>query len=229
MSIERLKERESVRKNILKQASLNEELMYKSKPTFEAFRDTLYSSGARFQLLKSGLTNRIKQSTNNIEKVSGMSIKNGFVRILQVADVKQRPYTLKHFLNNPEFMNFVELDVDRESIYHNYVNDNFERSAIEIPVQYPGLLQQQQQAQRRRAPSVPGGWFRLLQGQQSPERHERRFGGQLRLGHIRTQEELESINRSLTTSQSQSSVSGGWTSANGHGFGSTVAQGQVRP
>lgn len=84
MSIERLKERESVRKNIMKQASLNEELIYKSRPTFEAFKDTLYSGSARFQLLKSGLTNRIKQSTTNIEKVSGMSIKNGFVRILQV-------------------------------------------------------------------------------------------------------------------------------------------------
>lgn len=83
MSIERLKERESVRKNINKQTSLNEDLMYKTRPTLEAFRDTLYSGGARLQLLKSGLTNRIKQSTTNIEKVSGMSIKNGFVRILQ--------------------------------------------------------------------------------------------------------------------------------------------------
>ncbi|KAJ8675386.1 hypothetical protein QAD02_011172, partial [Eretmocerus hayati] len=91
MSIERLKERESVRKNIMKQASLNEELMYKSRPTFEAFKDTLYSGSARFQLLKSGLTNRIKQSTNNIEKVSGMSIKNGFVRILQIAFPRNPP------------------------------------------------------------------------------------------------------------------------------------------
>lgn len=86
MSIERLKERESVRRNIMKQASLNEELIYKNRPAFEAFKDSFYSGSAtkRFQLLKSGLTNRIKQSTTNIEKVSGMSIKNGFVRILQV-------------------------------------------------------------------------------------------------------------------------------------------------
>lgn len=87
MSIERLAERESVRRNIMKQASLNEELIYKSKPTLEAWRDSFYSASAskRFQLIKSGLTNRIRQSTNNIEKVSGMAIKNGFVRILQVS------------------------------------------------------------------------------------------------------------------------------------------------
>ena len=86
MSIERLKERESVRRNIMKQASLNEELMYKSRPTLEALRDSFYSVSAtrRFQLLKNGLTSRIKQSTTNIEKVSGTAIKNGFVRILQV-------------------------------------------------------------------------------------------------------------------------------------------------
>ncbi|XP_023245708.1 uncharacterized protein LOC106641239 [Copidosoma floridanum] len=70
MSTERLRERESVRRNIMKQASLNEEFLYRS-------------ATKRFQLLKSGLTNRIRQSTNNIEKVSGMAIKNGFVRILQ--------------------------------------------------------------------------------------------------------------------------------------------------
>jgi hypothetical protein len=86
MSIERLKERESTRRNITKQASLNEELIYKERPTFESFKDSLYSVSAtkRFQLLKNGLTSRIRQSTTNIEKVSGISIKNGFVRILQV-------------------------------------------------------------------------------------------------------------------------------------------------
>lgn len=84
MSIDRLKEKEKVRRNIMKQASLNEEIICKRK-AFEAFKDSLYSGNAtkRFQLLKSGLTNRIKQSTTNIEKVSGMSIKNGFVKMLQ--------------------------------------------------------------------------------------------------------------------------------------------------
>ncbi|XP_015432747.1 PREDICTED: uncharacterized protein LOC107188876 [Dufourea novaeangliae] len=82
MSAERLEEKERVRRNIMKQASLNEDLMYKGN-TFEALRESLYSGNAtrRFQLLKSGLTNKIKQSTN-IE-VSGISIKNGFVKILQ--------------------------------------------------------------------------------------------------------------------------------------------------
>ncbi|XP_046487367.1 uncharacterized protein fid [Neodiprion pinetum] len=84
MSIDRLKEKEKVRRNIMKQASLNEEIICNRK-AFEAFKDSLYSTNAtkRFQLLKSGLTNRIKQSTTNIEKVSGMSIKNGFVKMLQ--------------------------------------------------------------------------------------------------------------------------------------------------
>ncbi|XP_031826833.1 class I SAM-dependent methyltransferase fire dancer [Nomia melanderi] len=82
MSTDRLEEKERVRRNIMKQASLNEDLMYKAT-TFEALRESLYSGNAtrRFQLLKSGLTNKIKQSTN-IE-VSGISIKNGFVKILQ--------------------------------------------------------------------------------------------------------------------------------------------------
>ncbi|XP_012250628.2 uncharacterized protein LOC105682942 isoform X2 [Athalia rosae] len=84
MSADRLKEKEKIRRNIMKQASLNEEIICKRK-AFEAFKDSLYSGNAtkRFQLLKSGLTNRIKQSTTNIEKVSGMSIKNGFVKMLQ--------------------------------------------------------------------------------------------------------------------------------------------------
>ena len=85
MSIERLEEKERLRRHITRQSSLNEDLLYKRK-AFEMFRESFYSGNAlkRFQLLKSGLTNKIKQSTTNIEKVSGMSIKNGFVRILQV-------------------------------------------------------------------------------------------------------------------------------------------------
>ncbi|XP_051159468.1 uncharacterized protein LOC127280492 isoform X2 [Leptopilina boulardi] len=84
MSIERLEEKEQLRRNITKQSSLNEDIIYKRK-AFEAFRESFYSGNAskRFQLLKSGLTNKIKQSTTNIEKVSGMSIRNGFVKILQ--------------------------------------------------------------------------------------------------------------------------------------------------
>ncbi|OAD53848.1 Putative methyltransferase KIAA1456 [Eufriesea mexicana] len=83
MSTDRLEEKERVRRNIMKQASLNEDIICKGK-TFESLRDSLYSVNAtkRFQLLKSGLTNKIKQSTTNIE-VSSISIKNGFVKILQ--------------------------------------------------------------------------------------------------------------------------------------------------
>lgn len=84
MSTERLEEKERVRRNIMKQASLNEELICKWR-TFEAFKDTIspVNASRRFQLLKNGLTSKIKRSTTNIEKVSGMSIKNGFVRMLQ--------------------------------------------------------------------------------------------------------------------------------------------------
>ncbi|XP_066592111.1 uncharacterized protein fid [Prorops nasuta] len=83
MSTERLEEKERLRRNIMKQASLNEEIICKGT-TFDAFRDSTYYENAtkRFQLLKSGLTNKIRQSTTNIEKVSSISI-NGFVRILQ--------------------------------------------------------------------------------------------------------------------------------------------------
>lgn len=84
MSTERLEEKERVRRNIMKQASLNEELICKWR-TFEALKDSIspVNAGRRFQLLKNGFTNKIKRSTTNIEKVSGMSIKNGFVRMLQ--------------------------------------------------------------------------------------------------------------------------------------------------
>lgn len=83
MSAERLEEKERVRRNIMKQASLNEELICKWR-TFEALKDfSPISASRRFQLLKNGLTNKLKRSTTNIEKVSSMSIKNGFVRMLQ--------------------------------------------------------------------------------------------------------------------------------------------------
>jgi len=84
MSAERLEEKERVRRNIMKQTSLNEELICKWR-TFEALKDSIspVSASRRFQLLKNGLTNKIKRSTTNIEKVSSMSIKNGFVRMLQ--------------------------------------------------------------------------------------------------------------------------------------------------
>ncbi|XP_011298189.1 uncharacterized protein fid [Fopius arisanus] len=84
MSMERLMERERVRGNIMKQASLNEEIICKH-PTLEHFRDSLSSNTAsrRFQLLKSGLTSRLKQSTTSMEKVTTLSIKNGFVKMLQ--------------------------------------------------------------------------------------------------------------------------------------------------
>jgi len=84
MSTERLEEKERVRRNIMKQASLNEELICKWR-TFEALKDSIspVNASRRFQLLKDGLTSKIKRSTTNIEKVSSMSIKNGFVRMLQ--------------------------------------------------------------------------------------------------------------------------------------------------
>ncbi|XP_063979726.1 serine-rich adhesin for platelets [Diachasmimorpha longicaudata] len=84
MSMERLMERERVRGNIMKQASLNEEIICKH-PTLEHLRDSLSSTTAsrRFQLLKSGLTSRLKQSTTSMEKVTTLSIKNGFVKMLQ--------------------------------------------------------------------------------------------------------------------------------------------------
>ncbi|XP_067000150.2 uncharacterized protein [Anabrus simplex] len=85
MSTERLREKERVRQNIQKQASLNEELIYRRHRTLDSLRDTLFSTSTakRFQLLKNGLTNKLKSSTTGIEKVAGTSFKNGFVRILQ--------------------------------------------------------------------------------------------------------------------------------------------------
>lgn len=85
MSTERLREKERVRQNIQKQASLNEEFLFRRQGTFDSLRDTFFSTSTarRFQLLKDGLTNKLKNSTTGIEKVAGASFKNGFVRILQ--------------------------------------------------------------------------------------------------------------------------------------------------
>jgi hypothetical protein len=85
MSAERLREKERVRQNIQKQASLNEELIYRRNRTLDSLRDTFFSTSTakRFQLLKNGLTSKLKSSTTGIEKVAGTSFKNGFVRILQ--------------------------------------------------------------------------------------------------------------------------------------------------
>lgn len=84
MSNDRLKEKERVKKNIQKQASLNEELIYQ-RHALDSIRDSLFavSSSKRFKLIKSGFTNTLKNSTTNIEKVAGSSLKNGFVRMFQ--------------------------------------------------------------------------------------------------------------------------------------------------
>lgn len=86
MSTERLREKEKVKQNIQKQASLNEELIFnRNSKTLDSLKDSIFSTSTakRFQILKNGLTNKIKNSTTGIEKVAGSSIKNGFVRILQ--------------------------------------------------------------------------------------------------------------------------------------------------
>jgi hypothetical protein len=84
MSTDRLKEKERVRQNIQKQASLNEDLIYQRHHTFDSFKDSFFSvsTSKRFQLIKTGFTNKIKNSTT-IEKVTGTSLKNGFVRMFQ--------------------------------------------------------------------------------------------------------------------------------------------------
>ncbi|XP_063229163.1 LOW QUALITY PROTEIN: uncharacterized protein LOC134534610 [Bacillus rossius redtenbacheri] len=81
MSTERLREKERVRQNIQKQASLNEELIFRRNRTFDSLRDSFLSTSTakRFQILAS----KLKSSTTGIEKVAGTSFKNGFVRILQ--------------------------------------------------------------------------------------------------------------------------------------------------
>lgn len=83
MSTDRLQEKERLRKHIHKQASLNEDLIYHRNYSFENFRDTYFytSTAKRLQLIKTGFTNKIKST--NIERVTGASLKNGFVRMFQ--------------------------------------------------------------------------------------------------------------------------------------------------
>nr|XP_023015834.1 uncharacterized protein LOC111505288 [Leptinotarsa decemlineata] len=85
MSTDRLQEKERLRRNIQKQASLNEDLIYHRSYAFENFKDSvLYvSTSKRFRLIKTGFTNKFKNSTTNIERVTGSSLKNGFVRMFQ--------------------------------------------------------------------------------------------------------------------------------------------------
>ncbi|KAF5272459.1 hypothetical protein FQR65_LT04927 [Abscondita terminalis] len=85
MSVERLREKERVKQNIQKQASLNEELIYRRHRTLDSLKDSFFSvsTSKRFQLIKTGFTNKIKNSTTNIEKVTSSSFRNGFVRMLQ--------------------------------------------------------------------------------------------------------------------------------------------------
>ncbi|CAH1174227.1 unnamed protein product [Phaedon cochleariae] len=85
MSTDRMQEKEKLRRNIQKQASLNEDLIYQRSHAFDNFKDSLFyvSTSKRFQLIKTGFTNKFKNSTTNIEKVTGSSLKNGFVRIFQ--------------------------------------------------------------------------------------------------------------------------------------------------
>ncbi|KAK4886471.1 hypothetical protein RN001_002742, partial [Aquatica leii] len=85
MSVERLREKERVKQNIQKQASLNEELIYRRHRTLDSLKDSIFSvsTSKRFQLIKTGFTNKIKNSTTNIEKVTSSSLRNGFVRMLQ--------------------------------------------------------------------------------------------------------------------------------------------------
>ncbi|XP_060531304.1 uncharacterized protein LOC132704962 [Cylas formicarius] len=84
LSTERLREKERLKKNIQKQTSLNEDLIYQRSRTFESIKDSFFSvsTSKKFQLIKSGLTNKIKNSTN-MEKVTSTSLKNGFVRMFQ--------------------------------------------------------------------------------------------------------------------------------------------------
>ncbi|CAG9571824.1 unnamed protein product [Danaus chrysippus] len=81
MSVERLREKERLRKNIQKQASLNEEYLYRRPGALDSIRDSIFSTSAttakKFQSLKNGLTNKFKTSTTNIDKVTV------FVRMLQ--------------------------------------------------------------------------------------------------------------------------------------------------
>lgn len=81
MSVERLRERDRLRKNIQKQASLNEEYLFRRPGALDSIKDSIYSTSAttakKFQSLKNGLTSKFKTSTTNIDKVTV------FVRMLQ--------------------------------------------------------------------------------------------------------------------------------------------------
>ncbi|XP_063365975.1 protein piccolo [Cydia amplana] len=81
MSVERLREKEHLRRNIQKQASLNEEYLYRRPGALDSIRDSIFSTSAntakKFQSLKNGLTSKFKTSTTNIDKVTV------FVRMLQ--------------------------------------------------------------------------------------------------------------------------------------------------
>ncbi|XP_017778617.1 PREDICTED: uncharacterized protein LOC108564174 [Nicrophorus vespilloides] len=83
MSTERLQEKEKLRRNIHKQASLNEDLIFQRNYSFENLRDSLFSTSTakRLQLIKTGFTNKIRNT--NIDRVTGASLKNGFVRMFQ--------------------------------------------------------------------------------------------------------------------------------------------------
>lgn len=70
MSVERLKEKEIVQKNIQRQASLNEELMYSTR-TLESIKDTI-------QLLKTGFTKTFKNPSSQVSD----NIKSGLSRML---------------------------------------------------------------------------------------------------------------------------------------------------
>ncbi|KAK0098149.1 hypothetical protein PV326_010848 [Microctonus aethiopoides] len=114
MSMERLLERERVRCKIMKQASLNEEIICKRGSALENFKDSLSSGIAtrHFQMFKSGLTNRIKQSTTSMEKVASISIKNGFVKILQgwtSTDTNNYP-------DNEHFDDPTKIDIEKNSV-----------------------------------------------------------------------------------------------------------------
>lgn len=70
MSVERLKEKEIMQKNIQRQASLNEDLMYRTR-TLESIKDTL-------QLLKTGFTKTFKNPSSQVSD----NIKSGISRML---------------------------------------------------------------------------------------------------------------------------------------------------
>lgn len=74
-------------------------------------------------------------------------------------------------------------------------------------------------------PAVPRGRLRLLQGQQPPERHERRLRGQFRLGHLRAKEKLLAPRRAAHLHPLLQSA----PAAAQHDLGATLAPGQVRP